>query len=66
MEIYTNISLYCDKCVNCKPAGEIQVGSIESGGIEMSYSCSKNRNMTYYWYNNIPCPDFEDEDSNYY
>jgi len=37
------------------------VGSDDcGGGPEESYDCMKDRNMYYFWYNSIPCPDYDD------
>jgi len=61
MEKYINIPLYCEKCRHCLRQGDIMVGTDKTGGgPEDSYSCTKNRNMTHYWFHNTNCPDFED------
>lgn len=59
---YVNIPLYCDECIHCKCEGEVMVGSDDcGGGPEESFSCKKDRNMSYYWfYDNTCCPDFDD------
>ena len=55
---YVDIPMYCDDCDNCRRAGDIMVGTdATGGGPEESFTCEKDRNMSYYFRRDDHCPD---------
>jgi hypothetical protein len=48
---------HCWYCSNAWDAGEHQVGDRLSGGPEQFFTCSKDRNPSYYMWNHVSCPD---------
>ena len=52
-------SLEC-QCTHLHYAGEVMVGDHLSGGPEPMFRCSMNRNMDYYRYHGVDCPDYWD------
>ena len=54
-----NYPLYCMDCCQCVDDGDVMVGDEAGGGPEWSYLCKAGKNMSYYWFNHLECPDFD-------
>lgn len=55
-----NCPMYCLDCMNVKYEGTLMVGTdATGGGPEPAYSCRKDKDMEYFWYNGVSCPFFD-------
>jgi hypothetical protein len=46
--------------MNVKYEGTLMVGTdATGGGPEPAYSCRKDKDMEYFWYNGVSCPFFD-------
>ena len=49
----------CDRCIYLEYVGTYMVGSVESGGPEDFFRCSKGWNCSAYCIDRDGCPDFD-------
>ena len=54
-----DIASICETCIHLRKNGEVMVGSIESGGPEMSYKCMKGNNLSYKMLDRGQCSEHE-------